>query len=98
MMSKQLQKAYEDATEHDKTLTAGMFCYDTLVTVKHEDGTEYHFRYAFVHQTEEFEDYLFVYTEHNGFHVYHKADLEYWQEWKLQSVEDCSNYGEENDS
>jgi hypothetical protein len=63
------------AKETDKKLSAYDFHCDSLVEIIHEEGTVLHYKSAF---TQEWKDWIFVFTEHHGTHVYHKSDLSSW--------------------
>jgi hypothetical protein len=45
------------------------------VLVEHEDGSRLFFRSAFMIQHE---GWLYVFTEHNGYHYFHPEDLSYY--------------------
>lgn len=66
-------EAYEKAKLVDSGLKATDFQWNARVYVLHEDGSEMDFNYAFLMKDE---DWVFVFTEHNGFHVWHLEDLE----------------------
>lgn len=68
-----MRGAYEKAKQIDAGLTAYDFEWGARVYIKHEDGTELDFNYAFVRKEDE---WVFIFTEHHGFHVYHMEDLE----------------------
>jgi len=65
--------ALAKAKELDSKLTAMSFDWGARVYVKHEDGTELDFNYAFLQKDG---DWVYIFTEHHGFHVYHLDDLE----------------------
>lgn len=58
--------------ECGKKLTAYDFNLCSLVAIIHEDGTNLYYKSAF---TREWKDWIFVFTEHHGSHVYHKSDI-----------------------
>lgn len=66
------REAEQVAKEVDKKLTAYDFHPCNMVEIIHEEGTILHYKSAF---TKEWKDYIFVFTEHHGTHVYHKSDL-----------------------
>lgn len=91
MMSKQMQTVYEVARQIDANLTAYDFHGDRVVTISHEDGTRLVFHCAFLqvyfhpdHQDrcEHPGEWILVFTEHHGFHVYHRDDLSSYSEYK----------------
>lgn len=77
------QEAYQVAKETDNKLSAYDFHPYNLVEIIHEEGTSFHFKSSFLR---EWKDYIFVFTEHHGIHVYHRSDLYSYGEYK--SVED----------
>jgi hypothetical protein len=66
--------SYREAEQVAKEvkLTAYDFHHYNIVQIIHEEGTVLHYKSAF---TKEWKDYIFVFTEHHGTHVYHKSDL-----------------------
>lgn len=68
-----LREARQRAQEIDDKLTAYDFQHGSRVYVKHEDGTELDFNSAFLQKDDE---WVYIFTEHHGFHVYHLEDLE----------------------
>lgn len=73
-------EAAQVAKEADKKLTAYDFHYHEMVLIQHEDGAILTWRSAFLR---EWKDYVFVFTEHHGYHVYHKSDLEEWRQFQV---------------
>jgi hypothetical protein len=63
----------ELARLHDRTLGAGDFTGDSLVSIRHSDGTQLHFRSAFLMKHE---GWAVVFTEHNGTHCFYIDHLE----------------------
>jgi hypothetical protein len=70
---KSRKQVEEIAQAHDKMLGAGDFKSDRLVLIRHGDGTHLFFRCAFLMRLEE---WVVVFSEHNGFHCYAIADLD----------------------
>lgn len=66
------KEAQTVAKETDKKLTAYDFNPYSMVEIIHEEGTILHYKSAF---TKEWKDWVFVFTEHHGTHVYHISDL-----------------------
>ena len=62
------------AKERDKQLTTRDFKPGEAVILHHEEGTQLFYRSAFL---ERWKDWVLVFTEHHGFHVYHRSDLSY---------------------
>lgn len=69
------KEAEQVAKEIDKKLSAYDFNPYSLTEIIHEEGTILHYRSAFA---KEWQDWIFVFTEHHGTHVYHKSDLYSW--------------------
>jgi hypothetical protein len=67
-------------------LSAYNFRPDRIVRVVHGDGSVMFFSHAFALTCE---DWYFVLTEHNGYHLYNKEDCEVtgYRAAKIQSVE-----------
>lgn len=59
--------------DRDRQLTADQF--NTEFEVLHQDGSYFRLPLAFV---EEDDEVLYVYTEHTGFFLFYKEDLESW--------------------
>jgi hypothetical protein len=74
----------------DLGLTASMFGPSNLVFIIHEEGTTLTFRNAFI---KEFKDYLMIFTEHHGTHVYHRGDLSHWGQYIQKEDETLKNTG-----
>lgn len=55
-----------------------------LVFIIHEEGTTLTYRSAFI---KEWQDWIMVFTEHHGYFVYHKTDLEFYAHYKRKEVE-----------
>ena len=66
--------SYKEAEQVAKEtkLTAYDFNPCSLVELLHEEGTNLYYKSAF---TREWKDWIFVFTEHHGYHVYHKSDI-----------------------
>lgn len=77
MMSVDLQKAHDRMLEIGESLTAYDFDSNMWVYVKHQDGTEYRFNSAFAFKyIINNQDFLLVFTEHNGYHAFSIGDLD----------------------
>lgn len=87
MMSVNMQKVYDIAKSVDSKLTATMF--SGYVAVHHDDGSHFFFKNAFatryiikfdgqipgdVKKIKK-ENWIVVFTEHHGFHVFAEVDL-----------------------
>jgi hypothetical protein len=77
MMSRDMQHVYDTMVKpKENTLKADMFHPEMCVDVWHQDGTTYHFACAFAELYRYAEqEYLAVYTEHNGYHLFSVDDL-----------------------
>lgn len=85
MMSKQMQRVWDEkVVPMEETLTAYDFSGMKMVEIRHEDGSIMYFYSAFAHMVEP--NYIVVFTEHNGTHLFHIEDLEGVREWNLHSV------------
>src|SRR6185295_17166129 len=58
--------------------------------IVHEEGTILHYKPAF---TKEWKDWVFVFTEHHGIHVYHKSDLNSYGTYIMQDNEKLKDTG-----
>ena len=87
-MSVPMQRAYDVAKKYDENLKAIDARFNFCVRIIHEEGTTYWFENAFlvtwkdpqtVHDPENADEHqgewLFVFTEHQGFHVFAPDDL-----------------------
>ncbi|NIQ15816.1 MAG: hypothetical protein GTO02_15895, partial [Candidatus Dadabacteria bacterium] len=66
--------SYHEAVQVAKETELSAYDFDpySLVEIVHEEGTILHYKSAFI---KEWKDYILVFTEHHGTHVYHKSDL-----------------------
>ncbi len=71
-ITKQYKKLYKYAKEKDKTLRCGIN-FKGVAEIQHADGSKLTLEHA---EVEEKGDFLIVYTEHLGFFVFHKEDLD----------------------
>lgn len=69
-------KTFKEAEEYlnNKPLSGEMDCnnFSGITKVNHWDGTTLLFTHTIIEDTEQF---LYVWTEHNGFHVWNKEDI-----------------------
>ena len=74
---------YKQAVEtmNSVKLTAYDFHCDECVYLVHEESSHFFWRSAFLRL---FRDWVFVYTEHHGYHCYHKSDLVHYRHFKEQ--------------
>ncbi len=82
------REAVEFAEKADKTMVIGRDhegepCFDmgSAVLIQHEDGTVLWFQSAFIRL---YRDYVCVFTEHQGTHVYHQDDLGRWEQYRRE--------------
>lgn len=73
-------EAAERLKELSKGLTANSFEWKSRVLVIHSDGTRLDFAYAFARKEDGF---IFVFTEHNGYHWFCEEDLSLFAEYKI---------------
>lgn len=93
-----IQRVYDIAVEMEKKFTAHDFKSGSAVRVYHDDGTDYWFENAFAqiyydkdHGDEGMADHpgewLMVFTEHHGTHVFHLDELKRgWSIWQKQEI------------
>lgn len=67
------REAYEIAEKLDAELRADNPIFRNSVRIIHEEGTVLNFEWASVVRLSQ--DYVGIFTEHHGFHVYHYEDL-----------------------
>jgi len=72
MMSVEMKKVWEVAKKVDDLLRADDERFSRSAEVIHEDGSVMILENAFV---EEYKDWYIVFSEHFGFHVFHKEDV-----------------------
>lgn len=71
-MSISYKKLLEEAAEYDKSLKATDKRLQGYVHLVHQDGSTFYWASAFLLTTG---DFWVIFTEHHGFHVYHKDDV-----------------------
>lgn len=82
-----LQKIRQKAEAYDATLLATDLRFRRVVILEHEDGSYLQFDRAFLMMCER--EWLICFTEHHGFHVYHKDDLfAYSQYERISALEE----------
>lgn len=84
------KEALNVAKEADKTLLTQDFNPYGLVEIIHEEGTILNFKNAFL---KEWKNYVIVFTEHHGTHVYHKSDLYSYGYYIRQEIGKLKNSG-----
>jgi len=88
MMGKPMRRAWEVAKNYDKNLRADDCKFNRAVQIIHEEGTTYFFHSAFLmtwkdpatqhdpkNAAERQGEWLIVFTEHQGFHVFSYDEL-----------------------
>jgi len=70
--------AHKLAKEINDKLRADDCRFNCAVKLLHGDGTVMFLEYAFV---EKHDDWVFIFSEHNGYHIYHSSDLT-WVQYK----------------
>jgi hypothetical protein len=88
------REACEVANNCDKSLRAMDFGCGSLVQIVHEEGSMFTWKYAFLR---EWLDWVFVFTEHHGTHVYHRCDLYSWGEYRVQEDKKLEGTGYEDE-
>jgi hypothetical protein len=84
------KEVVELANSTDAKLTAYEFHPTDLVFIIHEEGTTLTFRSAFLR---EWKDWVIIFTEHHGTHVYSKGDLSYWGHYSEKEKEKLKGTG-----
>jgi len=73
------------AAEYDRQLRADDKRFNRYVHIVHQDGSTMFFTYAFLVSVNH---WLVAFTEHTGFHLFHKDDLEFYSQFETRvSVE-----------
>ena len=85
VMSTGLQAIMARAAEYDSKLLATDPRFRRLVMLTHEDGSVLYFRYAFILIVDS--EWVAVFTEHHGPHVYHQEDLQGYHQADMIPVE-----------
>ena len=76
VMSKTMQKVHDLALNYDNKLKADDERFQHSVQILHEEGTTYFFHNAFMmNYVEKKANYIVVFTEHQGFHVFAEDEL-----------------------
>ena len=76
-------KAIRDKVEaYDSHLLATDSRFRRVVVLRHEDGAYLHLPSAFLMRVEG--EWIAVFTEHHGVHVYHAGDLHSYSEYDLR--------------
>lgn len=95
-MSVEMQRVYDRAAEYDKSFLSTNDRYRNVVMIVHEEGTILWYRNAFVMKyydekhgdwgaSENPGQWIMVFTEHHGFHVYPIDDLHDWCQFQRVS-------------
>lgn len=81
------ERILQIARDYNVDLRADDPRFQRSVTVHHGDGSTFHFKYAFALELDEGDGWLFVFTEHNKFHVFSKGDLNGWWQYDRIPIE-----------
>ena len=100
MMSVQIKRAHEVARKYDEGLRATDPRFNFCVHIIHEEGTIYFFEHAFLMEWKDPEvlpnpenaakrqgEWLLVFTEHQGFHVFSFDDLYCYDQYSKVHLE-----------
>jgi hypothetical protein len=79
-----MKEEYELAKEYDSKLRADDLRFRHSVVLLHEEGTFYHFRSAFILIHGEF---IMVFSEHQGYHVFSENELVLHYQYKDVKIE-----------
>ena len=76
---------YDDVFNYAKEKDKDLLCndYKGAVNIIHQDGSTFHFNYAFY---EDYDRYLIVFTEHHQFQIFYKDDLTEYSEWTRKQL------------
>lgn len=78
MIRTNYREVEELARKVDSKLLAYDFGSGDIAFIIHEEGSTLLFQNAFVR---EFKDYIIIFTEHHGTHVYHRGNLSHWGQY-----------------
>lgn len=82
-MANDYKSAKLEAAKMDETLQLDSFTFKgkvKVVAIKHCDGSYLEFHSAHCHRHES-KEFYFVFTEHHGYHIYHKDDISCIMKW-----------------
>jgi hypothetical protein len=84
------KEAVEVANKMDGQLWASDFAPSDLVLIIHEEGTSFTFQSAFL---KTWKDWIFIFSEHHGTHVYNRDDLYFWAQYNRKDDEPLKDSG-----
>jgi hypothetical protein len=84
------KEALKVAENIDKKLLCTNFHPDDMVMIIHQEGTVLNYRSALLRK---WKDWIFIFTEHHGTHVYHNTDLEGCFQYKSVKIEKQAGTG-----
>jgi hypothetical protein len=90
MDSVPMKEATMVASAYDEKLLATDPRFQHSVTIHHEEGTVLHFEWAFALTCGV---WFFIFTEHHGFHVYARDDVEIIQRGERIGIEEIPSPG-----
>src|SRR5271156_3637992 len=82
--------AHKVAKQIDSELRANDFDPNCITIVLHEEGTQLIYHSSFPRK---WKDWMFIFTEHHGFHVYHMSDLIGCSEYYRREIDKQQNTG-----
>lgn len=90
-----MQAAWDKVMDSDfaKNLTAYHPGFRNSVYIRHDDGSTMFWEHAFIRYVD---SYVFVFTEHNDYHIFSKDDLDWWRE--LGQVDDQHEFDPNEDT
>jgi len=73
-MSKTTKQSFEEAQNYIDSKKGKLTAYDfnKITIVIHDDGSSFQFHFSFMEEDNKF---IYVFTEHNGYHFFYKEDL-----------------------
>lgn len=92
-MSMRMRESYARAIEYDKRITKKLGTkifkrlYSKWVRIEHNDGSRFLFANASMRSDPKDRQYLWVFAEHSGIHVFAQDDLDGYEESKAIEAE-----------
>lgn len=83
---KTIKEKYREAKEYIKSKKFTSYDFKGTSIIRHHDESEFKFCWSIL---EENDDFVFVFSEHNGYHFFYKEDLEEWKfEEDIRQIKD----------
>ena len=68
-----MKEKYKKAEEHLKNREYGAHDFNGFTCIVHQDESSFIFHFSIMEEDNEF---IYVFSEHNGYHFFHKEDLQ----------------------